>query len=190
MKIPALVTLTVLTATLAGCGEGASSISMTNGTQLACLNGTWNQTTADLQNQYNQIIPANIKATVKSGTTTFTFNSNNTFIQQINDVKVESSVAGEGLDPETAMNLTMGVNMNGSIKGQYSADANNNIYFDNLDASNLTSSTTMNGEPMMNSQSIGMMPSTRTNVSATCSGNQLTLNYHVAEKVIALHLSR
>lgn len=188
MKIPALVSLTVCAVILSGCGQ--QSISMTNGTQLTCLTGTWNQTTADLQNQYNQIIPANIKATVTSGTTAFTFNTDNTFVQQINNVKVASSVAGPGLDPEVAMNLTMEVSMNGSIKGQYSADANNNIYFDNIDATNLTSSTTMNGEPMMNSQNMGMMPGTRTNVSATCSGTQLTLNYHVAERVIALHLSR
>jgi hypothetical protein len=188
MKLSALVTLSVLTAALTGCGQ--SSISMTNGTQLACLTGTWNQTTADLQNQYDQIIPANIKATVSSGTTAFTFNADNTFVQQISNVKVQSSVAGPGLDPEVAKNLTMEISMNGSINGQYSADATNTIYLDNIDASKLTSSTTMNGEPMMNSQSMGMMPGARTQISATCSGNQLTLNYHVAERVIALHLSR
>lgn len=189
MKPQALVTLTVLVSTLSGCGT-ASPLTATNGTQLACLTGTWNQTMSDLQNQYDQVIPATLKATVKSGSTAFTFNADNTFVQQINNVKVESAVTGPGLDPEVAENLTMAINMNGSIKGQYSADASNNIYFDNMDASNLTSSTTMNGEPMMNSQSMGMMPGARTNVSATCSGNQLTLNYHVAEKVIALHLSR
>ncbi len=190
MKLQALVTLSVLAVSLTGCGE-TGGIVATTGQNLACLSGTWQQSMTDLQNQYNQLMPETIHATVVSGTSTFTFNADHTFSQQLNNVKVQSNIAGNGLDPSIGNNMTMEIGMNGTVTGQYNTDATGALFFENMNAQNLVSSTSMNGQPMMNNQSMGMLPTgTRSTVAATCAGSDMTLNYIIGSKTVALHLSR
>ncbi len=185
MKIPSLLMLAAVTISLTGCGESGAI----TGSQLACLTGTWKQNMTDLQAQYSQLLPPNLTATVKSGSSTFTFNPDHTFVQQINNLSVQTGL-NKTAETNRAMDMNMVITMNGSITGQYNADTDGTVYFDNINSSGLTSNASLNGQPMMNNQSMGLLPNVRTNVSDTCAGTDLTLNYLINGKTISLHLSR
>jgi len=157
----------------------------TTGRDMSCFTGTWHQSYTEVAAQFRQVARSTPGGLV-DGTIDYIFGPGQTFKQVVNHLQFDSFSSNAVTSSETTE-----IEMNGTAHGMFKQNIDGNLYFYNVTADEVTTSMKVNGQMLMPETNLGgILPTGETQVTASCSGNNMTLSMHFSTGSATIMLTR